>query len=372
MFLSSTLDKTMKRFLTFLMAAIVVAMTAFNVNVPEAAAAPTATECQELLSAHPFFKEDPYFIEDCGPYINTTETENIIKAQCQEDISRYPFLKDDLYFMKECGPYLNTAVQIVDTYLVDGCTNYVEYNPKAKEEPGFKKECSDALKSAEACHEYLIVGSKSIFEQLDPNVAPYEFADYCENLHDLGILERNLFNNFKMVDTYLVDRCINEVERYPEAKEDPYFKKECSDALKSAEACHEYLIVGSKSIFEQLGPQVNLNQFADYCHDLYYSGILDRDIFNNVEPKPSVPSAPTKSVSSTPLNFTREQGETCPAGKTLATVSEARANKSEICNNVLQTWDIARLAGGGAMDGPGYGCKIRDQDERGMGNAVCK
>ncbi|NER23752.1 MAG: hypothetical protein F6J96_24235 [Symploca sp. SIO1C2] len=272
----------MKRFLTVLMAAILVAMTAVNINVPEAAAAPTATECQELLSFHPFLKDDPYFMEACS----SSETENTIKTQCQEDISYDPSLKEEPYFLEECGLYINTAVQIVDIELVNYCTDELEHYPETKEDPYFKKECSDALKSADACREYLFNGSKSILEQLDPKVAPYQFDNYC----------------------YVLDNF----------------------------------------------------------------GILKPDLSSNVEPKSSVASTPTKSVSSAPLNFTREQGETCPAGKTLATVSEARANKSEICNNVLQTWDIARLAGGAAMDGRGYGCEIRDQDKRGMGNAVCK
>jgi len=148
----------MKRFLTFLMAAILVAMTAFNVNVPEAAAAPSPTECQELISHHPVLKENPYFMEDCGPYINTT------------------------------------AIQIIDIDLVDICTYDVEHYPEAKEDPEFNKECSDALKSAKACHEYLIVGSKSMFEQLDPKVDPNEFADYCDELYYSGILKRDSYN----------------------------------------------------------------------------------------------------------------------------------------------------------------------------------
>ncbi|NER23754.1 MAG: hypothetical protein F6J96_24245 [Symploca sp. SIO1C2] len=154
----------MKRFLTLLMAAILVAMAAFNVNVPEAAAAPTATECQKLISYHPFLKENPYFMKDCGPYLNTTAAQN------------------------------TTAVQIVDIDLVDYCTYEVEYKPKALEDPYFKDECSDALKSAKVCHEYLIVGSKSSFNQIDPKVDLNQFADYCHELDYFGILERNSYN----------------------------------------------------------------------------------------------------------------------------------------------------------------------------------
>ncbi|NER97035.1 MAG: hypothetical protein F6J86_24835 [Symploca sp. SIO1B1] len=309
----------MKRFLTFLMAAILVAMTAITINVPEAAAAPTATECQELLSFHPFLKDDPYFMEACS----SSETENTIKTQCQEELSRYPFLKEDPYFLKDCGSYINTIE--TENIIKTQCQEDISYDPSLKEDPYFLEECGLYINTA-----------------------------------------------VQIVDIELVNYCTDELEHYPETKEDPYFKKECSDALKSADACREYLFNGSKSILEQLDPKVAPYQFDNYCYVLDNFGILKPDLSSNVEPKSSVASTPTKSVSSAPLNFTREQGETCPAGKTLATVSEARANKSEICNNVLQTWDIARLAGGAAMDGRGYGCEIRDQDKRGMGNAVCK
>ncbi|GAA6180886.1 hypothetical protein NBRC116594_23240 [Shimia sp. NS0008-38b] len=41
-----------------------------------------------------------------------------------------------------------------------------------------------------------------------------------------------------------------------------------------------------------------------------------------------------------------------------------------ICSH-LATWDIARLAGGGSMGGPGYQCSTFQDDSRGMGAALC-
>ena len=58
----------------------------------------------------------------------------------------------------------------------------------------------------------------------------------------------------------------------------------------------------------------------------------------------------------------------CPAGYSLLSVGEAQANQTAVCNE-LGTWDIARLAGGGAMDGAGYGCGIRSSDTRVLGDA---
>lgn len=60
----------------------------------------------------------------------------------------------------------------------------------------------------------------------------------------------------------------------------------------------------------------------------------------------------------------------CPAGYKLATPQLARSKVQKACG-VLGTWYIARLAGGGSMDGRGYQCKIRDKDTRGLGNSLC-
>lgn len=61
----------------------------------------------------------------------------------------------------------------------------------------------------------------------------------------------------------------------------------------------------------------------------------------------------------------------CPAGFEIASFDEASANVQEACAT-LGTWDIARLKGGGSMDGRGYGCKIRNSDDRPLGNVLCK
>ncbi|HEX4960432.1 MAG TPA: transporter substrate-binding domain-containing protein [Thermoanaerobaculia bacterium] len=61
---------------------------------------------------------------------------------------------------------------------------------------------------------------------------------------------------------------------------------------------------------------------------------------------------------------------TCPAGWTPLTFADAVANKGKACG-VLAQWDIARLADGGSMDGPGYQCQIRGSDTRTLGNSLC-
>jgi hypothetical protein len=69
--------------------------------------------------------------------------------------------------------------------------------------------------------------------------------------------------------------------------------------------------------------------------------------------------------------ISRVQGEACPPGSTHVSFDEANAQRDAICRQLGQ-WDIARLANGGSMDGPGYGCKTRPSDTRQLGHSLCK
>lgn len=60
----------------------------------------------------------------------------------------------------------------------------------------------------------------------------------------------------------------------------------------------------------------------------------------------------------------------CPAGQSPMSPARAQADAGRVCSS-LGTWYIARLAGGGSMDGPGYGCTIRPRDDRDLGHTVC-
>lgn len=71
------------------------------------------------------------------------------------------------------------------------------------------------------------------------------------------------------------------------------------------------------------------------------------------------------------MEFKATDGDgVCPDGYRLATYAEATANREAACK-VLGEWYIARLAGGGSMDGPGYQCKTRESDTRKLGNSLC-
>lgn len=73
-----------------------------------------------------------------------------------------------------------------------------------------------------------------------------------------------------------------------------------------------------------------------------------------------------------PAGFVRQRGDgQCPSGYVLASATEAREDVDGACA-ALETWTIARLAGGGSMDGRGYGCKIRDADDRPLGDSLCR
>ncbi|HYX37573.1 MAG TPA: hypothetical protein VE954_31105, partial [Oligoflexus sp.] len=60
----------------------------------------------------------------------------------------------------------------------------------------------------------------------------------------------------------------------------------------------------------------------------------------------------------------------CAKGSALVGTDLARANQDSYCQK-LGTWDIVRLADGGSIDGPGYGCGIRDADTRDLGHSLC-
>ena len=57
-------------------------------------------------------------------------------------------------------------------------------------------------------------------------------------------------------------------------------------------------------------------------------------------------------------------------GMKLLGINHARNNRNQVCRSLGQ-WDIARLKHGGSMDGPGYGCKIRNSDSRKLGHSLC-
>jgi hypothetical protein len=64
-------------------------------------------------------------------------------------------------------------------------------------------------------------------------------------------------------------------------------------------------------------------------------------------------------------------GKACPANTTQVTYAEAQANQQELCHKMGE-WYIARLAGGGSLDGPGYQCRMRPNDQRDLGHILCK
>lgn len=81
---------------------------------------------------------------------------------------------------------------------------------------------------------------------------------------------------------------------------------------------------------------------------------------------------PTKAAGAEgPWRARWRRPEACPPGKVHVSYAEAVAHKDALCGK-LDKWDIRRLGDGGAIDGKGYGCKIREKDPRKMGGAVCK
>ncbi|WP_437784598.1 hypothetical protein [Sorangium sp. So ce1097] len=63
-------------------------------------------------------------------------------------------------------------------------------------------------------------------------------------------------------------------------------------------------------------------------------------------------------------------GEQCLDGFEHVDFATASAYSEEICTHVGY-WGIARIGGGGSIDGVGYGCGIRATDPRPLGDAIC-
>lgn len=61
----------------------------------------------------------------------------------------------------------------------------------------------------------------------------------------------------------------------------------------------------------------------------------------------------------------------CPAGYAPLPAAEATAALDTVCP-LLGQWHTARLADGGSIDGPGYGCAVRAEDPRPLGHTLCR
>ena len=67
----------------------------------------------------------------------------------------------------------------------------------------------------------------------------------------------------------------------------------------------------------------------------------------------------------------RQNPDVCPPGKVSASRGEVMRNPQTFCSQ-LDTWDIARIAGGGSLSGPGYNCDAKKTDPRPLGHRLCQ
>lgn len=68
--------------------------------------------------------------------------------------------------------------------------------------------------------------------------------------------------------------------------------------------------------------------------------------------------------------YTKVTGEACPSGQRAAELWEVKTDAKAACG-ALAEWDIARLANGASLSGPGYKCEEKDSDQRKLGHALC-
>lgn len=71
------------------------------------------------------------------------------------------------------------------------------------------------------------------------------------------------------------------------------------------------------------------------------------------------------------FDFRKVDGQRCPRGDVMVSFAEASRHSNRVCSR-LGEWEIVRLAGGGSMDGRGYGCKRRRNDTRALGAVLCR
>ena len=80
-------------------------------------------------------------------------------------------------------------------------------------------------------------------------------------------------------------------------------------------------------------------------------------------------SAPQTAAAQMSISVAQGDGA-CPLGSQPLSLGDAQREQGRICG-MLGEWFIARLAGGGSIDGRGYGCQIRASDPRTLGHTIC-
>lgn len=119
-------------------------------------------------------------------------------------------------------------------------------------------------------------------------------------------------------------------------------------------------------------PGGELRVHGDHCLSLDHPGHPARV---RVEVRPCDGSPDQRWFLGTPpapsaLRIAEGDGR-CPVGYAPLPIDEATTSAETLCP-LLGQWHIARLADGGSMDGPGYGCGVRVSDERPLGHTLCR
>ena len=86
--------------------------------------------------------------------------------------------------------------------------------------------------------------------------------------------------------------------------------------------------------------------------------------------RPNVTLSNSAEVS--PTDFSVIVGKFCPSGMNLVSLKEAQEEKERICNKI-DYWGIVQIAGGGKVDGRGYGCNVHPHDNspNAVGQSLC-
>ncbi|MCL1036818.1 glycosyl hydrolase family 18 protein [Shewanella submarina] len=91
---------------------------------------------------------------------------------------------------------------------------------------------------------------------------------------------------------------------------------------------------------------------------------------NNDDPA-QLPAPQPQAFPQAEAGFFLNQGESCPESSIHVNISEALANRSDICDE-MGDWDITRLGENAAIFGNGYGCKVEQNQPQQLANSACK
>ncbi|MDE1460687.1 hypothetical protein [Spartinivicinus poritis] len=148
----------------------------------------------------------------------------------------------------------------------------------------------------------------------------------------------------------------------------------CKQPTQFTARARDYYCEAGETMVSSLVANAHSEAACDVLGDWYIARLLDGGAMDgpgygcNLKPREEQLLGHTLCATYSHMKVSGDVG--CPSGTRLATPAEAEKHLIKACLS-LDFWDVARLAGGGSMDGIGYGCQIRANDSRALGHSLC-